>query len=103
MQHILQIAFDFDDEKVRAIATDGLEEEVKKVINGIVLDHIAPEITTYYGSKKGRDWKHLDDLLSGDLRALIDEHKEEIIERVVKKVADSVTRTKTAREALKKV
>lgn len=102
MQHIVNIAFDFDDEKASKAAEKAVENEMDKIIKGIVLDKIAPEKSTFYGRKE-RDWDWFNHSVDNVINNIISEHKEEIIERAAEKLAESYKRTKAWKEKVEEV
>lgn len=102
MQHIMQIAFDFDDDKVRSITEKTIEKEMDSIIKEIILDNIAPEITSGY-DKGRRNWEEFDEIMNDRIDAVLKEHKDEIIERAADRLVDSVKRTKAWKEKYKDV
>ena len=49
MQHVINIAFDFDDEKVKEIAENAIDNDINSIIEKIIIDYLAPEKSYYYG------------------------------------------------------
>ena len=103
MQHILNIAFDFDDEKVKKIAENALEKDLDNIIRTIILDEIAPYKPNYFEKKGERDWTPIRNKVVDGLDKILYEHKEEIIDIASTKLADSVKRTKVWRERYQEV
>ena len=97
MQHIVNIAFDFDDEKASKAAEKAVENEIDNIIKEIVMNHIAPLKTTFYG-KKERDWESFNDLIGEAIKTLLEDKKEEIIELAADKLTESYKRTKAWKE-----
>ena len=102
MQHIVNIAFDFDDDKVKAIAEKAVENEMDSIIKNIVLDKIAPQETYLFG-KKGRDWDTFDNIIYNRIDCILGEHKDKIIELASTKLVESVKRTKVWKEKYKDI
>lgn len=98
MQHIMQIAFDFDDDKVRGIAEQKVENNMDDIIKGIILDQIAPMKREFHTGKETRDWSKLDKMVKDYVSVLIDDHKDEIIQKAAENLADSYKRTKAWKE-----
>lgn len=98
MQHILQVAFDFDDERVRGIVEKAIEQDLDTIIKGIILDNLAPEKYSYYGGKIDRNWEVFNDKVKERIDTILEEHKQEIIELAAVKLADSFKRTKVWKE-----
>ena len=102
-QHIVNIAFDFDDDKARQIAESTIDNEMHNIVKNIVLDKIAPFENTWYSNKAGRNWSQFNAKVDNQIRDFINENKDEIIERVASKVAESVKRTKAWKEKFEEV
>ena len=98
MQHILNIAFDFDDDRVRTIAEKKIEQDMDSIIKEIILDHIAPESHSFYSDRTGRNWEVFNRKVNDRIDAILEEHKQEIIELAAVKLADSFKRTKVWKE-----
>lgn len=93
MEHILNIAFDFDDDKVRNTAEHAVENEMRDIINEIVLDKIAPMSSDWYG-KKERDWKRLWHHIDDSIDKILADNRDEIIEKAADKLVKSVRNSK---------
>lgn len=104
MQHIVNIAFDFDDDKVRSIAEKKCQDSMDAIIKEITLDQIAPMRYSFYDKKETRDFSWMQQKIDAAINAYIEEHQEEIMDRAAEKLADSFKRTKAwkekAREAM---
>lgn len=98
MQHILNIAFDFDDDRVRTIAEKRIEQDMDSIIKEIILDHIAPESYNNYRGQTDRNWEVFNRKVNDRIDAILDEHKQEVIELAATKLADSFKRTKVWKE-----
>lgn len=98
MQHILNIAFDFDDDAVKEKVEKSINNELDNIIGTIIKDQIAPYNTPWYGTQKERDWSRLSNRVDRLITSFINEHKEEIIERASDKLVDSLKRTKAWKE-----
>lgn len=98
MQHVVNIAFDFDDDRVKMITEKAVAQDMDSIIKGIILDKIAPEKYSYYGGKKDRNWESFNNKLKESIDAIMKEHKQEIIDLAASKLADSFKRTKVWKE-----
>ena len=100
MQHVLNIAFDFDDEKVKTTAENAIEKDINSIIEKIIIDYLAPEETYYWGRerKKDRSWEKLSNKIDNRIDAMLNEHKDEIIEMASDKLVKSYQRTKAWKE-----
>ena len=100
MRHIVEIAFNFDDEKVTKIAEEAIENDIDSIVEKIILDYLAPERTYYWGSQKKteRAWERLSGKIETRIDAMLDKHKDEIIEMASDKLVRSYQRTKAWKE-----
>lgn len=98
MQHIVEIAFDFDDGKAQKAAERAVENELDKIINSIILDRLAPKEKDRWSDRVVRNWDRFDNMIRDTLDTWLETNKDAIIERAADKVADHVKRTKAWRE-----
>lgn len=98
MQHILNIAFDFDDGKVKKQVEAAIENNLNDIIKAIITDQIAPMGYDIYTRKRERNWDNFNAKVDRELKIFIEDHKEEILERSATKIAESLKRTKLWRE-----
>ena len=98
MQHVLNIAFDFDDEKVTKIAEEAIENDIDSIIENIIKDYLAPERYTYWDNKTERSWERLSLKINDRIDAMLNKHKDEIIEMASDKLVNSYKRTKAWKE-----
>ena len=97
MQHIVNVAFDFDDEKVKA----SIENQVHKE----VIDNITNEIKQnmyrkQWGGYDKDNPEPLKNMIEKNVKDILEEHKEMIIEIAANKLADSLKRSKAVKEAV---
>lgn len=102
MEHILNIAFNFDDEKVKKTAETAVENEMQTIIKDIVTDHIAPMSSGWYG-KQERDWSHMWNVVERVIEKIIADNREEIIEKASDKLVKSARSTKAWKEKFTEV
>lgn len=98
MQHIVEIAFDFDDDKAKKAAENAVENEMDKILNSIIMDRLAPKEKEAWGGKVSRNWERFDNTIRDVIDNWMETNKDTIIERAADKVADHVKRTKAWRE-----
>lgn len=100
MQHVINIAFDFDDNKVKEIAENAIDNDINSIIEKIIIDYLAPEKSYYqgWGKKTERSWEELKNKINDRIDAMLNEHKDEIIEMASDKLVDSYKRTKAWKE-----
>lgn len=105
--HIVNVAFDFDDDKVRKTLEESAE---KKVIDNLLTD-IKKAICTksenyygYYSNANVTDEKFTDGLKAivyDEIDKVLLDNKDKIIELTADKLAERLSKTKAAKELLK--
>lgn len=105
MQHVVNLAFDFDDEKAKAAAEKAVSTELDSIIKNIVLDRIAPETDKWnaWRERKFRDWARVESAVDTIVKVIIEENKDMILDLAATKLADSVKRTKKWKETYTEV
>ena len=99
MEHIVQIAFDFDDERVRQT----IENTVKKeVIDGIQTD-ITKTLLHNFGSWNSNKENALIDLVRNEVGAFLGENKDVIVEAAAKNLAERLVKSKKGKELLDRI
>lgn len=102
MEHILNIAFNFDDEKIKQIAENAVASDMATIINGIVTDKIAPMTSVWYG-KQERDWSNMWHKVDSAIDKIIADNRDEIIEKAAEKLVKSARSTKAWKEKFAEV
>lgn len=96
MEHIVQIAFDFDDKRVRQT----IENTVKKeVIDGIKTD-ITEALLHNFGSWNRSKENALVDLMRERTDDFLKENKDVILEAAAKNLSERLARSKKGKELL---
>lgn len=96
MEHIVQIAFDFDDERVRQT----IENTVKKeVIDGIQAD-ITKTLLRNFGSWNSNKEGTLVDLVRERMDNFLKENKDVILEAAAKNLSERLAKSKKGKELL---
>ena len=96
MEHIVQIAFDFDDERVRQT----IENTVKKeVIDGIQTD-ITKALLRNFGSWNCSKESALVDLMRERTDNFLKENKDVILEAAAKNLSERLAKSKKGKELL---
>ena len=103
MQHIVNIAFDFDDDKVKNIAEKAVKNDIDKVIENILLDEIAPTKDDYLSRQHKRDWSMVYEKIDSIISDKLDEYKEEIIDTAASRLIRSIGRSKAWAEKKKEL
>lgn len=91
MEHIVQFGISIDDDAIKK----SIEASAEKAIIGKIKDDIMYKLINR--------WGNLTNLSETVIKRIIDEHKDEIIEKASTSVADSMKRSKKYREALSKI
>lgn len=91
MQHIVNIAFDFDDEKVAGCIEDNVESTVIK--------NIEDEIKSKYFSKKWGNDDPISGLVKDSVNRIVEKHTDVIMDSASKMLCDKLFRTKAIKEA----
>lgn len=90
MQHIIQFAFDFEDEKVARSIEQNVETKV--------IQNIEKEIKDKYFNRRWNE-NPIDGLVTGTVNKIVEENKEEIIKRASQLLCDKVYRSKAFKTA----
>ena len=99
MQHVVTVAFDFDDAAVQRIVESGAEKKIVEEIKQDMLQRIYQ--SRGWGSKKiDPEYDPFSEWTESVIRDLFNENKEEIMDRAAKIVADSVKKSKYYKEGI---
>ena len=98
--HIVNVAFDFDDDKVRSILENSAE---RKVIEGLKDDCYATMVKRSYGYGNYSAEDAIKRLVEKSVDSFFEDYKDEIIQEAAKILADKLARSKAVREATKQV
>ncbi len=101
MQHIINVAFDFDDKRI----TESIEEQVHKQ----VVDNITNEVKkiifrkNYYNVINENDSAPLKEIVELHTREILNDNKDKIIEMAANKLVDYLKRSKAVKEVVRDV
>lgn len=98
MQHIVNLAFDFDDQKATEAATRAVENDLERIIKEIVTEKIAPKKMDYITRRMEPDWTNFYCKEDEVIKEFIKTHQEQIIDRAADKIRESVSRTRAWKE-----
>lgn len=99
MQHVVQIAFDFDDNTVQKIIESGAEKKIVEEIKDMMLQKIYK--SRHWGNRKIEpEYDPFSEWTESVIRDLFNENREEIMDRAAKLVADSVKKSKYYKEGI---
>lgn len=101
MEHIISIAFDFDDDKVKQVAEDRVNSEIDKIVAEAAMDLVAPKERKYSWSGSSdmeRNTYKIEQWIKERIDSFIADKKDEIMDMASTKLAESVKRTKIWKE-----
>ena len=99
MQHVVTVAFDFDDKTIQKIVESGAEKKIVAEIKDMLLQKIYRSHS--WGNKKIEpDYDPFSEWTESIIRDLFNENREEIMNRAAKLVADSVKKSKYYKEGI---
>lgn len=97
MEHIVQFAINFDDQRITEMVEERAEKEITASLEQKVCDRLFK--TRYYGGK-GDPKEGFNNWMNGQVENFLDAHKQEIIEMAGRFLADRLLRTKAAKEMI---
>lgn len=89
MQHIIQFAFDFEDDKVRKSIEQNIENQI--------VSNIQKQIEKEYFEKRWGE-NPVEEMVSNSVTKIISEHKEEIIDATAKLLCERLLKRKGVKE-----
>lgn len=92
MQHIVQIAFDFDDDKIRRSIESNIEKEI--------INNTQEKIYKEFFAKRWGEDKPIENMVFNLVTELIKSHKEEIVDMAAKSMCDRMLRRKGVKEQI---
>ena len=102
MEHIIHVAFDFDDNAVKKRLEETVERDVKENIKQYVIDQIFEKQWAGYGreshAKPERD--PLQEWVRDYIKELVSEHKEDICRAAAKEIVESMSKSKKWKELI---
>lgn len=99
MQHIINVAFDFDDKRI----TENIENQVEKTVIGNITEEVKNLIfeKRWGGSYDKNDPAPLRRMIEGQITSVLENHKEEIIENASKMLCEKLFRSKAVKDTVK--
>ena len=91
LQHIIQFAFDFEDDKIR--------ESIEQNIENQIVKNVQKQIEKGYFEKRWGE-NPVDNLVATQVKSVIDKHKDEIIERTAHLLCERLLRRKDVKEQI---
>lgn len=99
MQHVITVAFDFDDKTIQKIVESGAEKKIVEEIKDMMLLRIYRS-RGYSSQKIDPKYDPFSEWTESIIRDLFNENREEIMDRAAKLVADSVKKSKYYKEGI---
>lgn len=100
--HIINVAFDFDDEKVKRSLEKSAESEILKSIKDDIVSEISKKSDIFYGvSKEDKYRDGLRKMVKDSIDTMLEDYKDEIVYAASVRLAERLSKTKTAKEMLK--
>lgn len=96
MQHVVNIAFDFDDERVKKILEETTVDKIQKDIREIIIDQLFEKRWSNKHANPASD--HLQEWVKWCVKDFIVEYKDDIVKQAAKEVAEKLARSNTFRE-----
>ncbi len=93
MQHVVNVAFDFDDDRVKKILEDTTVEKVQKDIKQAIIDEVFEKSDWGRGSHANPENDPLSAWVTRYIKELIGEYKEDIIKQAGKEIAQSMMKS----------
>lgn len=104
-QHIINVAFDFDDDKVRKTLEESAEKKVIETLTNDIKKAICSKsnrYNSYNAYANDEDFKSgLKVIVYDEIDKVLLDNKDTIIELAADKLADKLSKTKAAKELLK--
>ena len=100
MKHIVNIAFDFDDDRVRKYMDETIEETVRKDIRQAVVDNVFEKSAWGRNSHADPEKDPLQFWVKNMVRDALLECKDEICKLAAAELAQSMKRSKKCRDAV---
>lgn len=93
MQHVVNIAFDFDDERIKKVLEDTTVERVQKDIRQAVIDKIFSKSAWGMGSHADPSKDQLQEWVKREVINLLSDNKEYICKLAAKELAQSMAKS----------
>ena len=103
MQHVVNIAFDFDDERVKKILEDTTVDKVQKDIKQAIIDELFEKRVWERNSHADPEKDPLSGWARDYIRELITEYKEDICRAAANEIAESMSKSKKWKELIVEV
>lgn len=91
MQHIIQFTFDFEDDKIRKSIEQNIENQI--------VTNIQEQIEKRYFEKRWGE-NPVDNLVSTQVKDVVEKHKDEIVERTARLLCERLLRKKGVKEQI---
>lgn len=102
MQHVVQIAFDFDDQRVKDIVEKGCVETINKELKQHVIDGLFAKEWGSGWNKHGDPSRGFQDWVKDEVRDVLKENREYICQLAAKELAASMNKNPKWKEKIVK-
>ncbi len=99
MEHILQFGINIDDEKIKNTVMAKVDKVVHEIVKGDVIEALT-------GNRNNSDYTYsrsLKELVNNTMERFCEDNKQTIIDLAADRLAEKLSRTKVAKEAIEKV
>lgn len=100
MEHIIHVAFDFDDDAVKKRLEDTVERDVKENIKQYVIDEIFEKHSWGRNTHADPTMDPIKDWVRDYIKELVAEHKEDICRAAAHEIVESMSKSKKWKEMI---
>ena len=100
MKHVVNIAFDFDDDKIISSLEESCEEDVKKDIRQCIIDKVFAKSDWGRRAHADPETDPIQEWVKNYIKEIIAEYKDEIVAQAGKELAQSMWKSKKWQEQL---
>lgn len=100
MQHVVQIAFDFDDNQIKKIVEEGCVETINNELKQYVIDELFEKEWGSGWKKHGDPNRGFQDWVKDEVRDVLKENREYICQLAAKELASSMNKNPKWKEKI---
>lgn len=98
MQHVIQVAFDFDDNRIAQIVEKAGAEKVQEELKQMVIDELFAETYGWGSNGHGNPKNGFNDWVKDEVKSVLEENKADICKLAAQYLAEGMKRTKKYQE-----
>lgn len=98
MQHVIQVAFDFDDARIAQIVEKTGAEKVREELKQMVIDELFAKTYRWGSNGHGIPENGFNDWVKDEVRSILEENKADICKLAAQYLAESMRKTKKYQE-----